>query len=241
MSWSTPRYAHSARALARSLSLSVCVRMIQYVRMRTVWRRVLRYARTSHRLDRVHIELVRLVARLENGDFATLKYLFLTNEVDQERREPSEKYRKARAALHGLPPEEDGEPCEPNPKRRRVDTPLRSTLREGKLVLPEVPVIVALVEVHEYVDKKRDPFRIKYPGGKECWIDVRAIISQAALALYSQEEQEATACPPHDLYVDSCARRLEILLLTRLFLWLLLLGVSLSLLWNDCRQEYPCD
>ena len=180
------------------------------------------------------------LVRLENGDFATLKYLFLTNEVDQERREPSEKYRKARAALHGLPPEEDGEPCEPNPKRRRVDTPLRSTLGNGKLVLPEVPVIVALVEVHEYVDKKRDPFRIKYPGGKECWIDVRAIISQAALALYSQEEQEATACPPHDLYVDSCARRLEILLLTRLFLWLLL-GVSLSLLWNDCRQEYPCD
>lgn len=181
------------------------------------------------------------LVRLENGDFATLKYLFLTNEVDQEPREPSEKYRKARTALHGLPPEEDGEPCEPNPKRRRVDTPLRSTLWEGKLVLPEVPVILALVELHEYVDKKRDPFRIKYPGGKECWIDVRAIISQAALALYSQEEQEATACPPHDLYVDSCARRLEILLLTRLFLWLLLLGVSLSLLWNDCRQEYPCD
>ena len=66
---------------------------------------------------------------------------------------------------------------------------------------------------------------IRFVWPRRVLIDVRAIISQAALALYSQEEQEATACPPHDLYVDSCARGLEILLLTRLFL--LLLGIAL--------------
>lgn len=158
------------------------------------------------------------LVRLANGCFATLKYLFLADHAgDAELRQPSKQYRDARAAFLKLPRE--GEADQPPAKRQRSAPP-----SEGKLVLPAMPVLLALVEAHEYVDKQSDPFRISYPGGKEEWITIEAITTQAALALHSEDKREATACPPHDLYV-----------------WKLLpLSSSLSLLVRACACARVC-
>ena len=124
--------------------------------------------------------------RLFQGQYCTVLAIYKSPEANSmESRPVNSRYHATRNALLS-DPEAPGAEAPPPPEYHSV---------------PKQPRIYVQLRFHRFLNRSNNPFLIQYPSGDLGWLEATEIESQVALALVSDKEQSATACPPRDPYV----------------------------------------